>query len=290
VLAAWAPSMREIDVTFDSDVHVSNLAGEPLSLAAGHPLTIKETPVLITGLPAALIQEARANKTKAYPWASDRARAPMVLAELKTANSENGIKQVNPDTTIANDEWRRTNFSRPDSEGHYVYFSVDPQFTPFGTRTLEITALVRRLAPDKVAGMSINYETEKGYVNSDYINIPEDDAWHELSRKVSDANFVGAWGWNFRLNAISSPNEFLIKEIKVRKPQQAICTIQRHCRPMRFRCFDLLLRDRPYPSRGNMVRSPATELSNDIKHANRHDIFKILLQGVAIGSGTANRI
>jgi hypothetical protein len=53
-----------------------------------------------------------------------------------------------------------------------------------------------------------------GYVNFDYHNIPDCDAWHEVSWKVQDANFVGAWGWNFRLNAISSPNEFLTKRDK----------------------------------------------------------------------------
>jgi hypothetical protein len=217
IMAAWAPTKRELNVAFASDVQVYNLAGEKMSLAAGKTLTLKNSPVLITGLPAALVQEARANQTKAYAWGGDYARVAMVTARLQTANIENGIKQVNPGTTIPSDSSRRTDFSRSDKEGHYVYFSVDPQFTPFGTKTLEITAVVRRTAPDKVAGMSIDYESQKGYVNTTYQNIPETDEWHETSWKVSDANFVGAWGWNFRINAISSPNEFLIKEIKVRK-------------------------------------------------------------------------
>jgi hypothetical protein len=35
-----------------------------------------------------------------------------------------------------------------------------------------------------------------------------------ISWKVQDANCVGAWGWNYRSNAISSPNEFLTKRDK----------------------------------------------------------------------------
>ncbi len=121
------------------------------------------------------------------------------------------------DTTAADTQWRRTDFSRPDHEGHYVYFWVDPQFVPFGTKTLELTAVVRRIVPDKVAGMTVDYESSRGYVSSDYQSIPEGDAWQVLSWKVTDANFIGAWGWNFRLNGISSPHEFLVKEVKVRK-------------------------------------------------------------------------
>jgi hypothetical protein len=217
IVAAWAPAKREINVVFATDVQVYNLAGERVSLPAGKTLTLKNSPVLITDLPAALVQEARANQTKAYAWAGDYSQVQMVTARLKATNVESGIRQINPGTTISNDAMRRTDFSRSDKEGHYVYFSVDPQFAPFGTKSFEITAVVRRTASDKVAGMSLNYESQKGYVNATYLNIPETDQWHEVSWKVSDANFVGAWGWNFRLDAISSPNEFLIKEIIVRK-------------------------------------------------------------------------
>ena len=91
---------------------------------------------------------------------------------------------------------------------------------PYGSRNLRITAVVRRVAADKLAGLSLNYESQKGYVNSTYINIPEDENWHELSWTVADANFVGAWGWNFRLNGISSPSDFLVKEVRVENVQQ----------------------------------------------------------------------
>jgi hypothetical protein len=218
VMAVWAPAKREIKVAFAADVRVFDLRGGAVSLAAGNTLIVQNSPVLITQLPTALIQQAQANKTKVYSWGSEFARTQVVTARLQTTNVENGIKQINPTTTISNEKWRRTDFSRLDSEGHYVYFSVDPQFAPFGTKILEITAVVRRMGPDKTAGMSLDYESQNGYVNAAYLDIPKSDEWHEVSWKVSDANFVGAWGWHFRINAISSPNEFLIKEVRVRKP------------------------------------------------------------------------
>ena len=48
--------------------------------------------------------------------------------------------------------------------------------------------------------------------------IPQDDQWHEHTWKVTDANFVNEWGWNFRFDAVGSPNEFLIKSVRVTKP------------------------------------------------------------------------
>ena len=219
VLAAWSRPKQNIKFTFDAVVRVLSLTGESTMLPAGKALTLSGTPVLITDLPAALIEKARAQKAKPYPWATDYSGMVLATAQLKMENVQNGVKQVNLETTSANAQWRRTDFSQPDKEGHYVYFWVDPQFATFGGKSFEITAVVRRIAPDKVAGMSIDYESSRGYVGSDYHNIPEDESWHEISWTVQDANFVGAWGWNFRLNAIASPNEFLVKEIRVRRAQ-----------------------------------------------------------------------
>jgi hypothetical protein len=192
-----------------------------VSLPVGQELTLTGAPQLIVGLPDALIEQAKANKNRSYPWVGDFAQARTVSARMQAVNVDEGIRQVNIDTTspggAADGSWRRTDFSRPQGEGHYVYFALYPQFIPFGSRNFEITAIVRRVAPDKLAGMTLNYESRSGYINGDYFNIPESDRWHELTWRVTDANFVGAWGWHFRLNAISSPNEFLIREIRVKK-------------------------------------------------------------------------
>jgi len=217
ILVAWAPAKREINLTFDSEIRLVDLKGETKLLSAGRVLTLTDTPVLLTGLSAKLLEKARGQKTEPYPWASVDSRVELATASLGAVNVENGVAQVNPQTTIADRAWRRTDFSRPDGEGHYVYFSLHPQFAPFGARAFEITAVVRRVAPDDDAGMNLNYESRNGYVDTDYRRIPAGDGWHEITWRVDDANFVGAWGWNFRLNGISSPNEFLVNEIRVRR-------------------------------------------------------------------------
>jgi len=220
VLGAWAGAERQVRVVFERDVRLLSLnSGEGRTLSAGEPLMLTDTPVLIEGLPAALVEKARAQADKPYPWTARHSGGVQANAMLGERNTDNGIRQINLDTTIADRDGRRTNFARSDKEGHYAYFQVEPQFTPFGTRALEITAVVRRVAADKVAGMSIDYESTRGYVGSDYRSIAVGDAWQEISWTITDANFVGAWGWNFRLNGISSPNDFLIKEVRVRRTQ-----------------------------------------------------------------------
>jgi Glycosyl hydrolase catalytic core len=219
VLVGWARKNSNVDVGFPGDVSVSDLKSAPRALPRGAKLHLSDVPQLITDIPAALIQQARSNMLKPYPWGGAVPQSKVATAALREVNVENGVKQVNVGTTFPGQDWRLTDFSRPDAEGHYVYFLVDSQFVPYGSRNFRITAVVRRVAADKVAGLSLNYESQKGYINSTYINIPADENWHEVSWTVADANFVGAWGWNFRLNGISSPNDFFVKKVRVENVQ-----------------------------------------------------------------------
>jgi hypothetical protein len=224
VLAAWSPAGKECKTTFPADVRVTDVGGKDSTLSSGTELVLTKTPVFIRDLPADLARQAQANLGKPYPWGGDYAHAKVVTCRLGAANREDGLKQVNPNTTVAvndlADTCRRTDFANPalHSEGHYVYFRVDPQFAPYGTKELEITIVAKRVEPGKQAGMNLCYESAKGYTGAPgWWTIPEGDQWHENTWKVSDANFVGQWGWNFRFDAISSPNEFLVKEVRVTK-------------------------------------------------------------------------
>jgi hypothetical protein len=221
ILAAWAPSKQNLEIKFDTDIQFFDLAGTKQLLAAGQTMMLTDAPQLIINPPLSLVQEAMANKDNPYLWGEDYEKANLVTSRLQADNAENGLRQLNLDTTLAivvgDQSWRRTDFSKLGSEGHYVYFAVAPQFILFGTYEVEITAIVRRLEPAGVAGMSLDYESKSGYVNAGYLSIPQSGEWQELKWKIADANFVGQWGWHFRLNGIASPNEFSIKQVEVRK-------------------------------------------------------------------------
>ena len=216
VLSAWTTKKDGVDVTFAGDVRVSDLRSDLHSLSAGVALHLTNTPQLVLDIPDALVRQAKSSNQQTYSLDADRRRSAEVSVRLQTTNVGNDITQIAPETTISDSESRRTNISRADGEGHYVYFLVNPQLVPFGAKDIKITTTVRRLSRDRPAGFSINYESQKGYVNTSYSGIPEDEGWHEISWKLTDASFVGQWGWNFRINAISSPNDFMIKEVRVK--------------------------------------------------------------------------
>jgi hypothetical protein len=225
VMAAWSPAGKQCQVKFDAQVRVTDLAGKDSTLPAGEELTLTRGPVFLGNLPASLVKQAEANRGKEYPWGGNYAKATVVTCRLGAANVEEGLKQVNPQTTVVVnglvDTARRTDFADASlhGEGHYVYFRVDPRFVPYGTTDLEITVTAKRMAPDKKAGMALTYESlRNGYTRAEgWWTIPDDDQWHENTWTLHDANFVGQWGWNFRFDAVSSPNEFMIKEVRVKK-------------------------------------------------------------------------
>ena len=221
VLVAWTPPQGRETTTFAAAVKVVSLAGDARSLPAGEPLELTSTPVLVAGLPKALAEKALEQKGQPFPWGTDFSKVAEASCRLGAINQENGVKQTSPKTTeVVNDlveSWRRTNFAYG-GEGRYIYFRVDPTFAGFGNKRLEITVVAKRTSPDKNAGMNLTYESLKGYRGADgWFAIPEGEGWHEHTWKVEDANFVGAWGWNFRTDAVSSPNEFHVREVRVKR-------------------------------------------------------------------------
>jgi hypothetical protein len=187
VLAAWSPAGKEYKVKFDAEVAMTDLAGKQLSLPAGQELVLTQRPVFISDVPADLVKQAQGNDGKPYPWGGDYANAKVVTCRLGAANTEDGLKQVNPKTTVVvNDlaeSYRRPDFANPalKNEGRYVYFRVAPQFVPFGTKELEITIVAKRLAPDKEAGMNLTYESMKGYTGG--ARLVDDPQGRQVARE-----------------------------------------------------------------------------------------------------------
>jgi hypothetical protein len=222
VLVAWSPAATPNAVSFEAPVRVTSPDGATAPLPAGQKLTLNRMPVFIADLPAAQVVLARSQAAKPFPWGVDYATVREVSCRLGAVNDEKGIKQTRLETTAVGngltESWRRTNFAAG-GEGRYIYFRVDPTFASFGTTNLEITVVARRTSPDKPASTGLLYESLKGYRGATgHFSIPADDQWHEYTWKVSNANFVGGWGWNFRTEATGSANEFLVREVRVRKP------------------------------------------------------------------------
>lgn len=224
VLTAWSSKGPARQVSFANAVTVTDVAGTASSLAAKQPLTLGKSPVYVAGVPAELVAQAVANAAKTFPWGGDYAKATEVSCRLGATNTDNGVVQRNPDTTAVVhklDHSYRTSHRR-NSEGIYAYFRVDPQFVSFGNKDIAITLVVRRGDPAKAVSFDLTYESLTGYKGTGKrLEVPAGEEWIEHTWTVSDANFVGGWGWNFRTDVGGSPGTLAIKEVRVRKAAAA---------------------------------------------------------------------
>ncbi|NLB68246.1 MAG: hypothetical protein GX804_00955 [Lentisphaerae bacterium] len=221
VLVAWMPPNKTTNVKFNSEISLIDLTGKTTTVKQGESIRLTQEPVIAAGIPADLIRKAKSRINQPFPWGTDYSKEDSARCILGGINQDFGLKQINPQTTaVVNDlekSWRRTDFSHG-SEGHYVYFRADPTFVGFGQNKLEITVVAKRESADKSAGMNLTYESLSGYRGAEgWFTIPEKDGWHEHTWIIKDANFVGAWGWNFRFDSIGSPNECHIREVRIRK-------------------------------------------------------------------------
>lgn len=221
VLATWSPPETVNTIRFDGDVRVADASGAVALLKAGEELRVDASPRLVIGVPQPLVETARAQARQPFPWGTDFSQARIASCRLGAVNENKGVSQVHPKTTAVvnglTESWRRTNFAHG-SEGRYIYFRVEPTFAPFGTTNLEITVVARRLQPDKPANMGLVYESLSGYRGAPgHFSLAAGDEWQEHTWKVTNASFAGGWGWNFRIEATGSPNEFLVKEVRVAK-------------------------------------------------------------------------
>jgi hypothetical protein len=218
VLVTWAHKGQTPSLKLPAGAKAVSILGE----AAGDQLG--RAPVWVTDLPAGLVQQARENGKKPFPWGGNFADAKEVSCRLSATNIDKGIKQIKPETTAVEhglaDSYRRSDIHnrKLNNEGRYAYFRVDGAFAGYGVKDVEITVVAKRLDPDKPATITLTYESLKGYKPAKGTwNLPPGEEWQEQTWTVNDANFVGGWGWNFRTDASGSANDLLIKEVRVRK-------------------------------------------------------------------------
>jgi hypothetical protein len=167
-----------------------------------------------------LIKQASENISKPFPWGSDYSNAREVSTRLGAENVDNGIQLVQSNTEpdqVGVEPCRRPDFAAG-SHGRFMQFRTNPSFAGFNDKELDIT-VVARCIPGKPTGFKISYESDKGYIDAPagWKNIPDDGQWHEFTWSVNDASFVGAWGWNFRTDAVGAPAECYVREVRVKK-------------------------------------------------------------------------
>ena len=215
VIAAWARTGKPTELVFDSSVEIINpLTGQSAN-ATRYELTA--SPILVIGAPANLVLEAQVNKAKHFPWGGDYANTNTVSITMGATNDERGLHTLSGDA-IAADVIAYGGPARAGSVPGGNAFVVDPGFLSYASEPIEITVVVRRDPANDNAGFKLVYESTDGFKNLGWYTVPDNKQWHTKSWKITDAEFVGMWAYNFALESDGNVyNKYFIQSVTVKK-------------------------------------------------------------------------
>ena len=216
VLVAWAPRGPADSVKFGAAVQLVNpLTGE-ISTAESHPLTT--APILVLGVPANLLAQAKRNRDQPLRWGGDFTQAKSVSVTMGAKNVEQGLHTMSGDA-VAEAVVAYGGSARAGSVPGGNVFIVDPDFLSYTTVPLEITAVVRRNPANDNAGFKLVYESTRGFKTAgSWYTVPDNKTWHTVSWKIDDAQFVNYWGFNFALESDGNKfNKYFIQRVTVTK-------------------------------------------------------------------------
>ncbi len=217
VLATWAHKGNPDHVNFGQPVQIVN----PLTGATSSDNTMELTtaPVLIIGVPANLLAQAQANKTRHFPWGGDYSDAKSVSVSMGEKNIEKGLHTLSGES-IAADVIAYGGSARAGSVPGGNAFVVDPNFLSYTTVPIEITVVVRRNSANDNAGFKLVYESNNGYKDCGWYTVPDNKEWHTMKWKITDAQFVSMWSYNFALESDGNQyNKYYIQSVTVNKVQ-----------------------------------------------------------------------
>jgi hypothetical protein len=211
----WASAGATENVTFGADVRVLDPpTGSIAPLKAGSALALSGAPVLILDVPSDLVTRARENKDRPFPWGGDYTGATTVSVTMGNPNADAGLHQFRPDrssTPVQVDgTWARDASLRSSQD-----FAVDPNFLSFTPTKIAITAITRRNAANDAAGFNLRYESRTGWKTTGvWYSVPGNDRWYTKTWTIDDDEFVGIWGFHFRLDSDStSHSKYLIQKV-----------------------------------------------------------------------------
>ena len=211
VMIAWALPGQRASVSLG----VPSLVVEPRtgmsSTTDSYELT--SSPVIFVGISATFVAQARTNAARPFPWSSDFSSATSVSYTAGAA--ELGLHPLGTRTIVTVDGGPALDVGA--SSG--TSFTVDPNFSSYTTSPLRITAVVRRSGSD-AAGFNLKYEATSGWKSTgSWYGVPGSDQWYTQTWTVTDAQFVGKWGYQFTFDSDSTQNsKYRIQSVTVAKP------------------------------------------------------------------------
>jgi hypothetical protein len=144
-------------------------------------------------------------------------KAESVSITMGATNHERGLHTLSGDA-IAADVVAYGGPARAGGVPGGNAFVVDPSFLSYTSDPIEITVVVRRNPANDNAGFKLVYESTEGFKNFGWYTVPDNKQWHTKTWKITDAQFVGMWGYNFTLESDGNVyNKYYIQSVTVKK-------------------------------------------------------------------------
>ncbi len=214
VLSTWARGAAD-HVKFGQPVDIVNPLTGTTSKADSYALT--KAPILVLNPPASLVKQAQANKLLPLPWGGDLSKAKSVSITMEGDVAENGLHTLSGDA-IGASVLAYGGSGRAGNVPGGNAFVVDPQFLCYTATPIEIKVVVRRNPANDNAGFKLVYESTNGLKGGNWFTIPDNKQWHTISWKITDAQFVSMWGYNFTLESDGNQfNKYFIQSVTVTK-------------------------------------------------------------------------
>ena len=210
VLVTWAPKGGSDTVDFGQPVSVVDPRTSSMTRTARLALT--DAPVLIDHAPAKIVAQAQENLHKPFPWGGDYTNAKSVSVTMGEKNVEKGLHTQGGDAVAADVLAYGGNARSGNVPGGNV-FMVDPNFLSYTQTPIEITATVRRDPANDPAQVELDYESTNGEKKAPAFVIPDNVNWHKATWRLTDAEFVSMYGFNFRFNK----GNYVVQSVTVTK-------------------------------------------------------------------------
>ncbi|UJW80149.1 hypothetical protein [Hydrogenophaga sp. SL48] len=214
VLVAWSQPGTTAAVALPAGSRVV----EPLSggVQPAPSLALNNVPSLAL-LPRGAVgwtQLASANQARPFPWNGDHSGAKRI--EFTAPGGPAGERGLH---LVQAPVWRDVGTERVlDAAPRAITaFTVDPNFLSYSPQPLRITAVVRRNSAT-AAGFNLKYESRSGTRSLGWNAVPAQGEWSTLSWPITDAQFVGKFGYHFSFDSDSTRHSnYSIRSVSVSK-------------------------------------------------------------------------
>jgi hypothetical protein len=195
VMVAWSQPGTTDMVMLDGSIQV--IDPQTGQATPGNSFLLTPKPVIVTGVPVSLVNDARNNRNKPFWWGGDYSSATTISYAPGAAQ---GLHALGTEDVVTIEGQPARDVSKTPA----LSFVVDPNFLSYTTAPIQITARVRANSAQS-AGFNLKYESTKGYTSTGSWNgVPGSDKWYDLVWLIDDDQFVGYWGYHFWFDSDST--------------------------------------------------------------------------------------